>query len=121
MKITFTDIDKWKIIKPNGRIDWENARTLDLETKNLIESGSYHLVFDLDDVSFICSGGIGVLAYNLAKVKRKGGAIWIISNNEYVNYIFETMKFSIIFEGYFFKTFDAFKAAVMPSVDTTTK
>jgi anti-anti-sigma factor len=113
MELSVTDVGKFKVIKPAGRIDWENARHLDQEIHRIIEEGFYNLVFNLDEVTFVCSGGIGALAYNLNKVKRKGGAIYIISSNDYINYIFETIKFNLVFEGFYFKTFEEFSARVI--------
>jgi anti-anti-sigma factor len=113
MDLSVTDVGKYKIIKPAGRIDWENARYLDQEIHRIIDEGHVNIVFNLDEVTFICSGGIGALAYNLNKVKRKGGAIYIISSNDYINYIFETLKFNIVFEGYFYPTFEDFFAEML--------
>ncbi|MCU0610118.1 MAG: STAS domain-containing protein [Chitinispirillaceae bacterium] len=113
MELTISDAGQFKIIKPVGRIDWESARHLDQEIHRLIEEGFYHLVFNLDEVTFICSGGIGALAYNVNKVKRKGGAIYVISANDYINYVFETLKFNIVFDGFYFRTQEEFSAAVL--------
>jgi len=113
MEISITEIDTFKVIKPHGRIDWENARVLDKEIQQLIEQGNYNIVFNLDDVTFICSGGIGALVYNLNKVKKKNGAIYIISSNDYINYIFETLKFDIVFEGYLYRSFEDFASKVL--------
>ena len=113
MDLSVTDVGKYKVIKPAGRIDWENARYLDQEIHRIIDEGHVNIVFNLDEVTFICSGGIGALAYNLNKVKRKGGAIYIISSNDYINYIFETLKFNIVFEGYYYPTFEDFSAEIL--------
>ncbi|MCX7727563.1 MAG: STAS domain-containing protein [Chitinispirillaceae bacterium] len=114
MELSITEIkNKYKVIKPIGRIDWESARLLDKEINQIIEDGFYHIVFNLDEVNFICSGGIGALVYNLNKVRKKNGAIYIISSNHYINYIFETLKFDIVFEGYLYKTFEDFASAVL--------
>lgn len=113
MELSVAQIDKFKIIKPSGRIDWENARLLDKEIQQIIEDGFSQIVFNLDDVTFICSGGIGALVYNLNKVRKMNGAIYIISSNEYINYIFETLKFDIVFEGYLYKSFDEFVNQVL--------
>jgi anti-anti-sigma factor len=113
MKLTVTEISKCTMIKPSGRIDWESARTLDKQIQAVVEKGNIHIAFNLDDVSFICSGGIGALVYNLNKVKKLGGAIYIISSNEYINYIFETLKFDLVFDGYLYKTFDDFANKVL--------
>jgi anti-anti-sigma factor len=113
MDFTVTGISNFKVIRPSGRIDWESARLLDKEIQRLVEENYYHIVFNLDEVTFICSGGIGALVYNLNKVTKMGGAIYIIADNEYVSYIFETLKFDMIFKGYMYKTFEEFSEAVL--------
>jgi len=113
MELSITEIEQYKVVKPHGRIDWENARILDKEIQQIIELGCTNIVFNLDDVTFICSGGIGALVYNLNKVKRKNGAIYIISSNDYINYIFETLKFDIVFEGYLYRSFEDFANHVL--------
>jgi hypothetical protein len=52
-----------------------------------------------------------LLVFN--KVKKMGGAIYIVSSNQYVNYIFETLKFDIVFDGYLFDTFENFSQQVL--------
>ena len=111
--LSVTEIGKFKVVKPSGRIDWESARLLDKEVQQIIADGFCHIVFNLDEVTFICSGGIGALVYNLNKVRKMGGAIYIISSNDYINYIFETLKFDIVFEGFLFKSFDLFASEVL--------
>jgi len=113
MELAITEINRYKVIKPKGRIDWESARVLDKEIQRIIDEGHNHIVFNLDEVSFICSGGIGALVYNLNKVRKTNGAIYIISSNDYINYIFETLKFDIVFEGYLYKTFESFATEVL--------
>lgn len=113
MDLSVTTIKSFKVIKPSGKIDWENARLLDKEIQQLTEEGFSHIVFNLDEVTFICSGGIGALVYNLNKVRKMGGAIYIISSNHYINYIFETLKFDIVFEGFLFKSYEEFTEKVI--------
>ena len=113
MELSLTDIGKYKIVKLDGKVDWEQARILDQKINEVVDSGFAHIVFNLEDVSFICSGGIGALVYNLNKVKKMGGAIYIISNNEYIDFIFETLKFDMIFEGYLFDSFEQFQEEVV--------
>jgi len=113
MDFTVTEVGKFKVIKPSGRIDWESARLLDKEIQRLVDEKYCHIAFNLDEVTFICSGGIGALVYNLNKVTKMGGAIYIIADNEYISYIFETLKFDMIFAGYMYKTFDEFSEAVL--------
>ncbi len=120
MELSVTDVKKYRIIKVSGRVDWESARLLDKEIHQIVDEGFCNIVFNLDEVTFICSGGIGALVYNLNKVKKMGGAIFIISSNEYVNYIFETLKFDIVFEGYLFSTYEQFADQVLEAKEATT-
>lgn len=113
MDLSLTESGKYKIIKLVGRVDWESARLLDTEIQKVIDGGFHHLVFNLDEVTFLCSGGIGALIYNLNKVKKQGGAIYIISSNDYVNYIFDTLKFGIVFDGLLFKSYEEFRERVI--------
>lgn len=113
MELSITQIKKFKIVKLSGRVDWESARVLDNKIQEIIDEGFYHIVFNLDDVTFICSGGVGALIYNLNKVKKSDGAIYIISSNEYVNFIFETLKFDIVFDGFLFESYSEFKEKVL--------
>jgi len=113
VELAVTETNGIKIIKIVGKVDWECARLLDKEIQQVIDDGFYHIAFNLNDVSFICSGGIGALVYNLNKVKKLGGAIYIISSNEYVNYLFTTLKFDVVFDNFLFPSFEAFKKAVI--------
>jgi len=109
MDISLTETEKFKIVKLSGKIAWEDAQLLDSTIKDIIENqGFVHIVFNLDEVKFICSGGIGALIYNLNNVRKRDGGIYLISSNEYVNFIFDTLKFDIVFDGYLFKTYDDF-------------
>jgi anti-anti-sigma factor len=113
VELAITEIKGFKIIKINGKVDWECARQLDKEIQQLIDGGNSRIVFNLDEVTFICSGGIGALVYNLNKVKKMGGAMYIISSNEYVNYILETLKFDIVFDGFLFDSYEDFASQVI--------
>ena len=116
MELSLTDIGKFKIVKISGKVDWEHARMLDQKINDIIDGGVCDIVFNLDAVSFLCSGGIGALVYNLNKVKKMGGAIYIISSNDYVNFIFETLKFDLIFEGFLYDSFEKFQDEVLEKI-----
>jgi len=113
LELSISDINNYKIIRISGKVDWENARMLDKEIQQIIDAGCSRIAFNLDEVTFICSGGIGALVYNLNKVKKMGGAMYIISSNEYVNYILETLKFDIVFDGFLFDSFDDFRNQII--------
>ncbi len=96
-----------------GKIGWENSRVLDREILKAIDAGCQHIVFNLDDVNFLCSGGIGALIYNMKKVQEKGGDIYIVSTSDYIQYLFATIGFNIIFNNKIFPTFEEFTEKVL--------
>ncbi len=113
MDVKVTDLKGYTMIKVSGRVEWEKARNLDLMIEDLIAEKKYFLIFNLDDISFLCSGGIGVLVYNLNRLKRVKGKMYVISSNDYVNYLFETLRFDIIFKNVFFRTYEEFSEKVL--------
>ena len=113
MELDISDFGRYKLVTIGGKVDWENARKLDAEVQAVIAAGANHLVFDLDHVSFLCSGAIGALTYNLNKVKDNDGSFYVISDNDYVNYIFETLRFDVVFSGLLYKSLDEFREKVL--------
>src|SRR5688572_24383213 len=96
-----------------GKIGWDNSRVLDSQIHKMVEKGCTHIVFNLDEVTFLCSGGIGALIYNMKKVQETGGDIFIVSNSDYIQFLFATIGFNIIFSGKIFKTFEDFSDTVL--------
>jgi anti-anti-sigma factor len=113
MDFPVTGIGKYRIVKLSGKIDWTKARLLDQQVGKIIKQGFLHIVFNLEEITFICSGGIGAIVYNLNKLRKLGGAMYLISSNDYVNFLFQTLKFDIIFEGLLFESFDLFREKIL--------
>jgi anti-anti-sigma factor len=114
MQLSMTETDRFKIIKIVGKVSWDDAQDLDITIRKVIdEEGFTHLVFNLDEVNFICSGGIGALVFNLNRVKEKGGEMYLVSSSEYLNFIFETLRFDVVFDGYLYKDYEDFVTNVL--------
>jgi anti-anti-sigma factor len=96
-----------------GKIGWDNSRILDTQIHKMVEKGCSHIVFNLDEVTFLCSGGIGALIYNMKKVQESGGDIFIVSNSDYIQFLFATIGFNVIFSGKIFKDFEEFSDSVL--------
>jgi anti-sigma B factor antagonist len=112
MELTVSERGQYRVLTVAGKVDWENARRLDAQVQDLIAGGHSHLVFDLDRVSFLCSGAIGALTYNLNKVRNANGACYVVSSNDYVNYIFQTLHFDAVFKGLMHRSWDELVASV---------
>jgi anti-anti-sigma factor len=96
-----------------GKVGWDNSRILDTQIHKMIEKGATHIVFNLDEVTFLCSGGIGALIYNMKKVQDHRGDIFVVSNSDYIQFLFNTIGFNIIFKDRIFETFEEFSDKVL--------
>ena len=110
--MSVSTVGEIKIVKLSGKVGWQNAYTLDKEINWLIQDGCRRMAFNLDEVTFICSGAIGCILYNLNKFKDVGGGIYIISSNDYVNFVFRS-TFGALLDGVMFSSFDEFRRVVM--------
>jgi anti-anti-sigma factor len=111
LRITHNDSIALMIVK--GKIGWDNSRILDAQIHKMVDKGCSHIIFNLDEVSFLCSGGIGALMYNMKKVQGSGGDIYIVSSSDYIQFLFATIGFNIIFSGRIFKSFEEFGDRVL--------
>jgi anti-sigma B factor antagonist len=72
------------IIAPRGRIDMASAPAFREQVKQLVESGSKHVVVDLGDVSFIDSSGLGAIIGCLKMARQADGELRIACANQQV-------------------------------------
>jgi anti-anti-sigma factor len=108
MELRITSNEKIALFIVKGKIGWESSRILDTHIHKMVDKGCSHIIFNLDEVTFLCSGGIGALVYNMKKVQETGGDIYIVSSSDYIQFLFATIGFNIIFSGRIFKSFEEF-------------
>lgn len=114
MEISVTEANDFKVVKLGGKIGWAEAEDLDKRIKDIIDGEKYYnIVFNLDDVTFICSGGVGAIISNLKRVREHNGGLYFISSSQYINFILDTLCFDKIFEGCLYQTFDDFYQTVV--------
>jgi anti-anti-sigma factor len=113
MELRITSNEKISLFIVKGKIGWDNSRILDTQIHKMVEKGRSHIIFNLDEVTFLCSGGIGALVYNMKKVQETGGDIYIVSTSDYIQFLFATIGFNIIFSGRIFKSFEEFGDKVL--------
>jgi len=118
MEFSVTTLGKFKVFKLSGKLGWEAARDLDKQIASIIDDGILFILFNLDDVQFICSGAIGAILYNLNRVSKQDGGIYIVSSNDYVNYIFDT-TFGAMVDKIMFKSFEDFYEKIETNATTT--
>jgi anti-anti-sigma factor len=113
MELRITSNSKIALFIVKGKIGWDNSRILDAQIHKMVDKGCSHIIFNLDEVTFLCSGGIGALVYNMKKVQESGGDIYIVSTSDYIQFLFATIGFNIIFSGRIFKSFEEFGDKVL--------
>jgi anti-anti-sigma factor len=100
------------ILSIGDSVEWDDARLIDAAVKEFLSGGCCDVAFDLSKVTYICSAGIGALVYNLEAAKKNGGAIYIVSSSEYIDYLFQTLNFDRVFSGKMFKTVNEFESMI---------
>jgi anti-anti-sigma factor len=113
MELKITSNSQIALFIVKGKIGWDNSRILDSQIHKMVEKGCSHIIFNLDEVTFLCSGGIGALIFNMKKVQETGGDIFVISNSDYIQFLFATIGFNIIFSGKIFNTFEDFRDRIL--------
>ena len=113
MELRITSNERIALFIVSGKIGWDNSRILDTQIHKMVEKGCSHIIFNLDEVTFLCSGRIGALVYNMKKVQETGGDIYIVSTSDYIQFLFATIGFNIIFSGRIFKSFTEFMDKVL--------
>ena len=78
------------ILVVGGEVDFEVSPQLKARLMRAIKAGSRRLILDLNDVTFIDSTAIGVIAGTVEKLDEMGGgSVSIVSTHEKVIQIFE--------------------------------
>lgn len=113
MELRINSNGKVALFLVKGKVGWDNSRILDTQIHKMIEKGATHIVFNLDEVTFLCSGGIGALIYNMKKVQDHRGDIFIVSNSDYIQFLFNTIGFNVIFKDRIFESFEEFSDKVL--------
>lgn len=85
------------IVAVGGEIDVYTAPKLRDQITELVSSGSYNLVIDLEAVEFLDSTGLGVLVGGLKKVRAHDGSLELICSQERLLKIFRITGLAKVF------------------------
>src|SRR3954469_10562911 len=85
------------IIEVGGEIDVYTAPKLRDKIPELVGSGNYNLVIDMEKVDFLDSTGLGVLVGGLKKVRAHDGSMRLICNQERLLKIFRITGLAKVF------------------------
>ncbi|MDR2728193.1 MAG: STAS domain-containing protein [Chitinispirillales bacterium] len=76
-------VDKFKFVCINSCIeDDAGIKRIDNEISTLIEQGSRHFVFALNDINYLDSAAAGIFINTLCYVQKENGSLFIIARDE---------------------------------------
>ena len=85
------------VVAVGGEIDVYTAPKLRDTITDLVASGAYHLVIDMEGVEFLDSTGLGVLVGGLKKVRAHDGSLQLVCNQDRLLKIFRITGLAKVF------------------------
>jgi anti-sigma B factor antagonist len=96
----YSDTPGSAVIAVGGEIDVYSAPKLRERLIALVDSGSYHLIVDMEAVEFLDSTGLGVLVGGLKRVRAHDGWIDLVCTQGRLLRIFRITGLSKVFSIY---------------------
>src|ERR1700712_1918648 len=85
------------VVVVGGEIDVYTAPKLREQLIDLVSSGNYHLVVDMEGVAFLDSTGLGVLVGGLKRVRAHDGSLRLVCSQERILKIFRITGLTKVF------------------------
>jgi len=79
MFIDVSEKDGVRVVRVEGEIRTEDARTLGKTFEDLLDEGDLDLVLDLESVGYVTSAGLGHIVSIAAVLRRRGGNLAVCS------------------------------------------
>lgn len=98
VKLCVDDEGGTKFVRVRENVDFGNAEDFGRSVEQLIDAGVDRIVFDLSEIKFINSTGIGILALTYRAMRRRGGRMIVIVQASEVKRLFGVTNFVDIFE-----------------------
>lgn len=86
------------VVRIAGRLDAVSAQRIRDKVKACIQSNQLKLVFELSEVDFVDSSGLGSLVASLRSLNRMGGDLKLAGLQDRVRAIFELIRLNHVFE-----------------------
>jgi anti-sigma B factor antagonist len=100
MDIQVSEQGRVKILALKGRLDLVNAGELKETVKTLLEQDKNLMHFNMREVDFINSSGLGALVSMMKDIRMKKGRLTLSDLAPYVHEIFDITQLSNVFEIY---------------------
>jgi len=87
-----------EIISLKGILDAHSAPELEKFLSDTISNGTLYLLFNLKELDYISSAGLGVFMAFIEDLRNRGGDIKFAELNEKIYSIFELLGFHLIYD-----------------------
>ena len=88
--------DSW-LVGVSGRLDHSQDQLLEETLQRLLDEGHYRLIVDLNQVTYVNSGGLRCLVTIWRQARRQGGDIALCGLSEHISKVFSIVGFDKIF------------------------
>ena len=85
------------VVTVGGEIDVYTAPKLREQLIDLVSTGNYHLIVDMEGVDFLDSTGLGVLVAGLNRAREVGGSLSLVCPQERVLKLFRITGLDEVF------------------------
>ena len=89
-----------EILRLEGYVDAHTFTDFEEELTKLVEGGHYHLLLDLEKLTYINSTGLGLLMATFRQVRQHGGDLVIAKMSDKITNIFNLLGFSRLIHTY---------------------
>ncbi len=89
-----------EILRLEGYVDAHTFTDFEEELTKLVEGGHFHLLLDLEKLTYINSTGLGLLMATFRQVRQQGGDLVIAKMSDKITNIFNLLGFSRLIHTY---------------------
>ena len=93
MQISEEKVGSVLVISVSGRVEMFTSPRLKETILSHINKGEYHLLFDLSELDYISSPGLGVLLYTAKTLQDKKGKMVLCSLKAHIHEVFKICGF----------------------------
>ncbi len=98
VKIKITEKEFFVYVKLEGKLDIDSELYFKKKMNDLMEKGYHQLIFDMKDVTYINSFGLGVLTNVWRKVKVQQGVLRLVCLSPKIKRLFQLTWLTKVFE-----------------------
>ena len=100
MNITYTNVDNIKVVNFSGRIIYDTEEVVKKELDKIVNENNKKIVFNLSDLTYINSSGLGLLINVLKQVRASNGDIKLSNLRPELSELFRITSLNSVFKIY---------------------